>query len=107
MKFFIDTGNLKEIEALSLMPPTPVRDGEIAGLHRRVDQIRAELYRRLTPWQRVLVARHPDIAAIVLECTNMPPYADAVRAATGLPVHDITTLVRDRFAAATTVRVAP
>src|SRR5205814_184671 len=28
-----------------------------------------------------LVARRPDVAAIVLECTNMPPYADAVRAA--------------------------
>jgi len=33
----------------------------------------------------------------------MPPYADAVRAATGLPVHDITTLVRARIDAATTL----
>ena len=49
-----------------------------------------------------LVARHPEVAAIVLECTNMPPYADAVRAATGLPVHDITTLVRARLAAQAT-----
>jgi Asp/Glu/hydantoin racemase len=48
-----------------------------------------------------LVARHPEVAAIVLECTNMPPYADAVRAATGLPVHDLTTLVRARLGAAT------
>ena len=44
------------------------------------------------------VAKRPDVAAIVLECTNMPPYADAVRAATGLPVRDITTLVGSRFA---------
>jgi Asp/Glu/hydantoin racemase len=44
-----------------------------------------------------LVARRPDVRAIVLECTNMPPYADAVRAATRLPVHDLTTLVRSRF----------
>ncbi|MCE9659384.1 MAG: aspartate/glutamate racemase family protein [Burkholderiales bacterium] len=46
-----------------------------------------------------LVNRHPGLAAIVLECTNMPPYADGVRAATGLPVHDITTLIASRFAA--------
>ena len=44
-----------------------------------------------------LVARRPDVRAIVLECTNMPPYADAVRAATGLAVHDITTLIASRF----------
>ena len=50
-----------------------------------------------------LVARHPEVAAIVLECTNLPPYADAVRAATGLPVHDITTLVRARLAGVATV----
>ncbi|MGZ5207344.1 MAG: aspartate/glutamate racemase family protein, partial [Caldimonas sp.] len=47
-----------------------------------------------------LVARHPEVAAIVLECTNMPPYADAVRAATRLPVHDIATLIAARLAAA-------
>jgi Asp/Glu/hydantoin racemase len=48
---------------------------------------------------RRLLERHPEVAAIVLECTNMPPYAEAVREATGLPVHDITTLVATRFAA--------
>ena len=48
-----------------------------------------------------LVARRPDVRAIVLECTNLPPYADAVREATGLAVHDITTLVRARLRSAT------
>ena len=54
-----------------------------------------------------LIARHPEVAAIVLECTNMPPYADAVRAATRLPVHDITTLVRARLGGATPPGGAP
>ena len=40
-----------------------------------------------------LVLRHPDVGAIVLECTNMPPYAAAVQAATGLPVHDIYSMI--------------
>jgi hypothetical protein len=44
-----------------------------------------------------LTARHPGLSTIVLECTNMAPYADAVRAATGCAVHDITTLLRQRF----------
>ena len=44
-----------------------------------------------------LLARHPTLTDIVLECTNMPPYADAVRRATGLRVHDITTLIGARF----------
>ena len=43
---------------------------------------------------RRLVADHPDIGAIVLECTNMPPYAADIQRETGRPVFDITTLVR-------------
>ena len=42
---------------------------------------------------RALVARHPDIGAIVLECTNMPPYAAALREALGLPVFDIYSMI--------------
>ena len=42
---------------------------------------------------RALVAAYPDVGAILLECTNMPPYAAALRAALGLPVYDIYSLV--------------
>jgi acetyl-CoA carboxylase carboxyl transferase subunit alpha len=51
---------MKEIEALSLMPRTADREKSIASLRNRAEQIRAELYANLTPWQRVLVARHPN-----------------------------------------------
>jgi aspartate/glutamate racemase len=40
-----------------------------------------------------LVRRNPDIGAIVLECTNMPPYAAAVNDAVGLPVYDIYSMI--------------
>ncbi|MGE0591207.1 MAG: acetyl-CoA carboxylase carboxyltransferase subunit alpha [Vicinamibacterales bacterium] len=50
---------LKEVEALSMMESTPERIREIEALNRRVESIRGDLYARLTPWQRVLVARHP------------------------------------------------
>ena len=49
---------LKEIEALSMMPETASRQQSIEGLHRRIESIRGEIYKHLTPWQRVLVARH-------------------------------------------------
>jgi len=51
---------LKEIEALALLPRTDARDREIELLRRRVESVRADIYRALTPWQRVMVARHPN-----------------------------------------------
>jgi acetyl-CoA carboxylase carboxyl transferase subunit alpha len=51
---------LKEIEAMSLMPPTPERRAAIAQLDARASELRAEIYRNLRPWQRVQVARHPS-----------------------------------------------
>jgi len=33
----------------------------------------------------------PDSRAFLLECTELPPYADAIRCSTGLPVYDVIT----------------
>jgi len=46
---------------------------------------------------RQLVSANPEVGAIVLECTNMPPFAAAVQAATGLPVFDIVTMINYIF----------
>ncbi len=51
---------LKEIEALSVLPRTAEREASINSLHRRLESIRVDIYSKLTPWQRVLVARHPN-----------------------------------------------
>ena len=43
-----------------------------------------------------LVKHNPDIRAVLLECTNMPPYSSAISEATDLPVYSINTLLRRR-----------
>lgn len=40
-----------------------------------------------------LIEAHPEVGALVLECTNMIPYAADIRAATGLPVFAMNTFV--------------
>lgn len=40
-----------------------------------------------------LVARHPEVGAVLLECTNMCPYAAALRERLGLPVFDMVSFV--------------
>lgn len=44
-----------------------------------------------------LVRRHPSVRTVVLECTNMPPYRDAVAQAIGRPVHDLETWLLARW----------
>lgn len=46
-----------------------------------------------------LVERFPQVREIVFECTNLPPYADAVTRATGRPVHHIVSLLHERWRA--------
>jgi hypothetical protein len=91
------------LRAAGADPATPV-EGVAPGCHLQralldgdvaLDTAKAE--RDVVAAALRLVARRPDLRALVLECTNMPPYADAVRAATGLPVHDIRTMLHDRW----------
>ena len=51
---------LKEIEALELGPRTPERQQQLDALGQRVETLRQEIYSALSPWQQVLVARHPN-----------------------------------------------
>ena len=40
---------------------------------------------------QALIARYPEIGALLLECALLPPYSRAVQQATGLPVYDFIT----------------
>ncbi len=48
---------------------------------------------------RKMVADNPQIEAILLECSLLPPYAAAVQAAVNLPVFDYITMINFVFAA--------
>ncbi|MSP47969.1 MAG: aspartate/glutamate racemase family protein [Alphaproteobacteria bacterium] len=59
----------------------------LIGNEERLDVAAAE--QDLLTAGRALVAKHNDIGALVLECTNMAPYSAALRRALGIPVHDV------------------
>lgn len=42
---------------------------------------------------RALLRAHPEVGAVVLECTNMPPYAAALQAELGVPVFDVYSMI--------------
>jgi Asp/Glu/hydantoin racemase len=105
----IEASSLTEdhFRAVGADPATPV-EGIASGspLHRTLMEDRPELdeadaRQQVLAAGRRLLAREPGLQALVLECTNLPPYAAALRHATGLPVHDIVSLLHERMAGLT------
>ena len=52
-----------------------------------------KIEQQLVDLAKQLVSNNPDIGAILLECSDMPPYAWAIQNAVRLPVFDFTTLI--------------
>ena len=48
---------------------------------------------------RRLISQHPEVGAIVLECTNMPVYAKSIQQEVNLPIFDIYTLTNMVYSA--------
>lgn len=42
---------------------------------------------------QAMIKAHPEVGPILLECSNLPPYAHLVQEATGRPVFDFITLI--------------
>ena len=57
----------------------------------------AETEQAVVKTAQALVEQYPDIGALVLECTDMPPYSAAIRQATGLPVFDAVDLIKQVY----------
>lgn len=60
----------------------------------------AKIEKEVTDTARAMLADHPDVGAVLLECSNLPPYAHAVQRAVGRPVFDFTTMINFFQAAA-------
>lgn len=54
---------------------------------------RAEQEREVLEVATSLMSSNPDIGALVLECTNLAPYSDALEKTLNVPVYDIITLL--------------
>lgn len=54
-----------------------------------IEKIKAELKEKVVLMKRST----PNVGAILLECTNMPPFRDEIQKAAGLPVFDVRSLV--------------
>jgi hypothetical protein len=63
----------------------------IIGNQRELDV--AAACRDILAAGETLVRQHPEVGAVVLECTNMCPYAAVLRDRLGLPVFDIFSFV--------------
>ncbi|WP_454903570.1 aspartate/glutamate racemase family protein [Variovorax gossypii] len=105
LTFDADSMSRAILDAAGVPQGTPVQ-GVQPGceFHRRILNNEehldlAEAERNVVDAARRLVALHPEVGDIVMECTNMPPYRDAVARATGRRVHDIETLLAARWAA--------
>jgi acetyl-CoA carboxylase carboxyl transferase subunit alpha len=50
----------KRIDELAAFPGDPAKEKELRHLREELDEKRREIYAELTPWQKTLVARHPN-----------------------------------------------
>jgi len=53
----------------------------------------AKLEHELVNLAKQFISKNPDIGALLLECTDMPPYARSIQNASGLAVFDYITLI--------------
>lgn len=95
LTFAAEALTARHLEAVGVRPDTPIEGLPPESLFRQVYGNRggasdvAQLEEEVVSAARALVDRHPNVGAILCECTNLPPHSAAIAAATGRPVFDI------------------
>jgi acetyl-CoA carboxylase carboxyl transferase subunit alpha len=87
----------RRIDELAQWPGDPVKEREARRLARELENLRRETYAKLTPWQKTLVARHPNrpytldyVQALFTEWTELRGdrrYADDPALVCGFALH--------------------
>jgi Asp/Glu/hydantoin racemase len=89
----------EHLEAAGVAPDTPVAGTETGREFSRVilnDELELDVAaaeRDLLDAGDDLMRAHPEVGAVLLECTNMCPYAGALQAHLGLPVFDMVSFI--------------
>jgi hypothetical protein len=81
--------SLERLEITDCMDLAPFR----ALIDRPYVIAHAALSSAIAQHLRSFVRQHPDIGMLMLQCSELPPYAAVMQAATGLPVVDVNTVV--------------
>lgn len=95
LTFAAEALTARHLAAVGVRPDTPIEGLPPDSLFRQVYGNRggvsdvAKLEEEVVTAARSLVRRHPNVGAILCECTNLPPHSAAVAAATGRPVFDV------------------
>lgn len=95
LTFAAEALTARHLAAVGVRPDTPIEGLPPDSLFREVYGNRkgisdfARLEQEVVTAARQLVTRHPNVGAILCECTNLPPHSAAIAAATGRPVFDI------------------
>ncbi|MGT2716634.1 aspartate/glutamate racemase family protein [Streptococcus respiraculi] len=80
----IDDCIVKEIGSLESF--APIRWNKTHLEHEKLGNDLADIVEKL-------LEKHPEIGAILLECSDLPPYAAKIQSRVGLPVFDFITLI--------------
>ena len=98
---FLAAGVLqKDLSRLRIQGVSPSEEFASAIMQNRLQMNFEAAQSSVVSAATLLQKNSPELQHVVLECTNMPPYAKAIEAATGWQLHSLHELLKASFAEA-------